>query len=168
MPRTLRVLACLSACLVAVPSAAPAQGVLTPPGASGVDEYSETIPSADGNRTAGNTGAGHTLTPRQRRALERLGPDGAQAAALADANGPAVAGRRRPSADGAGGSNGSPADELSARSDLPDSAGESGFVATVTRALGGDGGGVGLVLPVVLILALMGAAVLALRRRPTA
>ncbi|MCW2992353.1 MAG: hypothetical protein JWM73_2947, partial [Solirubrobacterales bacterium] len=90
MRRTLSLLACLSACLLAVPAAASAQGVLTPPGASGVDEYSETIPSADGNRTIGAGGDHHALTSRQRRALEQLGPDGKQAAALADATGPSL------------------------------------------------------------------------------
>src|SRR3954451_21136815 len=126
MRRFLSLVACLSACAACAPAPAPAQGVLTPPGASGVDEYSETIPGADGNHTVGGPGGGHALTPRQRHALERLGPDGRQAAALADASGPARAGSSSagsPSRPGAKTSPPSPQSPSAASSRLPASGG---------------------------------------------
>jgi hypothetical protein len=167
MRRTFSVLACLSVCFVPVPATGFAQGVLTPPGASGVDEYSETIPSADGNRTVGGHGEQRVLTSRQRKALEQMGPDGRQAAALADATGPPrIPGRSgNPEPD----SGTAPPDGfLSDSQKLPPAAGDSGIIATLTRAFGGSGGGLGLVLPFLLLATLLAAVVAGIRRRPTA
>jgi hypothetical protein len=91
---------------LAVPATATAQQVV-PPGNSGVDQYKESIPGVGGNRPAGPDGEGAsggsggsgstsgtgargkaTISPRTAQSLEKLGPDGQAAGALAEATDP--------------------------------------------------------------------------------
>jgi hypothetical protein len=134
-----------------------------PPGNSAVDEYLETVPGAGGNRRPSPPASGGAATSRgdtvltaaQRARLERLGPDGKTLAdaveSTSSAPAPSAAKQtapREPEAlDGVGRS---PAREL-------------------LDAVGGkdDGGGMGLLLPAILIAALLATITAALLRRRT-
>ncbi|MGN6869071.1 MAG: hypothetical protein ACTHMY_11790 [Solirubrobacteraceae bacterium] len=142
---------------------------IAPPGNSGVGQYLETVPTARGaqptnsvhpvvggvgsGRPPGGTQgtavspAGSAIPPSTRRALARQGATGAAAAALAQATAPtprAATGEK--SAMSGGGS--SPA---------------SSVIKTLTGS--NSGSGLGPVLPTLLIVSLLGAAVMALVRR---
>ena len=148
-------LACALALLVAGPAAAQ-RDQIAPPGNSGVDEYLETVPTAEGNRPSRSAaerrerGGGGALSREARRGLEAQGPDGRRAAALAEATAP-----RRPSREGAG---------ASGLADAGDGQGAVGSV--LERVAGADDGGMGAALPILLVLTLAGGiAGLLLRRR---
>ncbi len=158
-----------------LPGAAAAQRSIAPPGNSGVDEYRETVPQADGNHPSdGPDGAGRggdggqslgdggqSLSGAQLRLLRAQGRDGAAAAAVAEATGPAD-GRGGPDKGAAG-----------AAKDLPTGAGEQSYGASgslwdalVTPFTGSDPSGMGPVLPLVLVLAaLASVSALVVRRR---
>jgi hypothetical protein len=142
----------------AAPAVAQQAETVAPPGASAVDEYLETVPGADGNRPVKPGGAGHALTAKQRHALEQLGEDGRLAVALADATAPA----RRAGAKSGGGSS------RDVMPSAPSARGDSPIAGTLTRALGGSGGGVGAALPAFLAVTLVAAGAFALRRRSVA
>ena len=150
-----RAITALVVLALALPALAHAQAPQTnaPPGNSAVDEYLETVPGATGNArprtpTPGGSG-GSALTAAERARLERLGPDGKTLADAVEATAPAkrAAAEVKPDLDAAGGS---PAREL-----LDAVAGDDG------------GGGMGLVLPAILIAALLAAITLVLLRRRT-
>src|SRR4051794_18395285 len=70
------------------PAAAHGQGAVAPPGNSAVDEYVETIPSADGNKRpsagkGGSSGAS-SLPASTRKKLEAAGRDGQAVLALSN------------------------------------------------------------------------------------
>ncbi|WP_372791816.1 hypothetical protein [Paraconexibacter sp.] len=146
---------------VVLPAGAPAQGVIAPPGLSGVDEYLETVPSADGPREpgGGKPGGGSLqdaeVAARADRivgaanvaALKREGRDGERAAALAATGAPATP------ADG-GRSFVAPRGSDDGRSAV-------GQVATAVTGVAGAGA----VLPVGLLLVTLLLAAAALRRR---
>ena len=151
----MKVLAVMTAALVlsVVPSAQ-ADRVTAPPGNSGVDQYFETVPSATGNRPPGASGsanhAGPGVSARTQSRLARLGKDGRAAAALAQQTAPGPLARSHPpTSSGAGG--GSPFD-------------------AILHAVGGDqSGGMGFLLPAILIgSALLGGGFAMLRRRQRA
>jgi hypothetical protein len=165
MRRTIWALACVSACFGATPALAPAQTSLAPPGASGVDEYLETIPEAGGNRPIQGSGTSKSaLTATQRHQLERLGPDGRAAAALAEATGPTPQSPGKTSTPG-GKTSASSGQVLPQSGDGPNASGDSGFFATLTRSFGGSGGGLGAALPTLLLVSALAVAVLGVRRR---
>lgn len=180
------------ALLLVVAFAVPAQARvirIAPPGNSGVSQYDETIPTAGGSRptstvhpvgggshgsggsggshgsggaggssgSGGSSGGGSTVSPSTLHALAAHGPQGAAAAALAQATAPA---RSRPAAAKTG-----------TRADPPTAAGSGGNgsspVTSLVKAVTGStsSGGLGPVLPVILIGSLLGAAALALMRR---
>jgi hypothetical protein len=177
----------LIAVALALTLAAPAQAVariqtIAPPGNAGVGQYLETVPTAGGGRptntvhpvgggargSGGSGGPGATpgsggrtaIASSTKRALAALGPDGVAAAALAAATAPV--GRSVPAqAPGT-----APRSSVSAAS-----AGRVPTPATsVFKVLIGStiAGGLGLLLPIVLIGSALAAAVLVLlRRRPT-
>jgi hypothetical protein len=143
--------------LIALPSAALAQTPQTnaPPGNSAIDEYLETVPGATGNQRprSGGDPADATLTPAQRARLERLGPDGKALADAVDATAPA----RAPSAH-------EKADETA--SEPSTAQGRSPLSEVVDAATGHDGGGgMGIVLPAILLITLLGVIALAVARR---
>jgi len=79
----------LTLALLALPASALAQATNVPPGNSEADQYFETVPDGTGNAPIGNSNEpSDVLTPEQIDALEELGPDGADAAALAAATAP--------------------------------------------------------------------------------
>lgn len=138
---------------LALPATVQAQTPSTnaPPGNSAIDEYLETVPGASGAtrpRPPGEAGSG-ALTPAQRAQLERRGPDGKALADAVDATAPAIApAPARDKVEAAGGQGRSPAN-------------------SVLDAVSGDdgGGGMGLLLPAILLAALVGTVTLTLLRR---
>lgn len=150
---------CAGACvlLALVPAAHAARPVHAPPGNAGVQEFVETLPDGQGlfntNEIANVLGGpGHftVMSPIERRSLDALGPRGKAAASLAQASDPI--GDRRP---------GGGAD---VRAD-----GDSPLGAAVERLFGGSGpGGMGLALPMLLLLGLVAAVLGGTRRRPVA
>jgi hypothetical protein len=164
------------------------QQQLAPPGTSGIDEYVETIPLGDGNaRVRPDQRSSRRLAPEVRRRLERAGEDGQRAAALAGAAAPrGVTGGRVADRDGngdgdgdregagdgrgdggvGGGGGGGGASQDGAAIDLAADS-SPGAVAALRRAITGDQG-MGILLPLLLVLALLaaaGAAVLRARSR---
>jgi hypothetical protein len=160
-------------------AAAPAAGAVTiePPGKAGANQYSETIPSSNGNTLppqggggppAGGGGAiaglGHGRTGDER--LARLGKNGRAAAALAAATAPAPPRRSVATGTATTGAAGSVAGNATG---APAAHGEAPL-STVLRALGGSGGGgIGVLLPLLLAATLVTAVGLGVwkRRRGT-
>lgn len=178
----MRRIAIALALALAVPSLAQARAhKIAPPGNSGVGQYVETVPTADGGQPtntvhpggvggsagrggtgggAGSTGGGAIANSTQ-RALAKQGAAGQATAALAEATAPRSTRPAAHSGDARPKSSGSPI-----------SAGEgSAPSASVFKALTGStsGGGLGPLLPIVLIGSVLAAAVLSLvrRRRPS-
>lgn len=163
-----------------VPSLAQARvHKIAPPGNSGVGQYVETVPTADGGQPtntvhpggvggsggrggtgggAGSTGSGGAVATSTQRALAKQGPAGDATAALAEATAPRSARSAAHSGDAR--------DKAS-----PISAGEgSAPSASVFNALTGSTsrGGLGPLLPIALIgSVLAGAVVTRMRRRRT-
>lgn len=165
-----------------VPASAQARvHTIAPPGNSGVGQYLETVPTAGGAQpsntvhpvagalgqsgkppgtgatgggagaTGGGTGSpgGGAISASTQRSLAAHGPTGAAAAALAQATAPAPTRRADPGASAAV------------------TGGGSSPAASVLKSLTGStsGGGLGPLLPSLLVASVLGAAVLALLRR---
>ena len=140
---------------LAAPAAAQDE-VYAPPGRSGIEEYLEVVPGAGGDKPANGDQSANAKAPTPATALgadnvqklEALGSDGEAAAAAAAAgtatDGPTVRQRQKSQSHG-GASNG---ESIAA-------AGGGDRVTSVARALGGDGGGMGLLFPILLGLTLM-------------
>ena len=174
--------------VLAMPASAVGKGRLAPPGNSGVSQYVESVPTAGGGQPTTSvhplggpgarggsgrggrgpgSGAGGTIPAATQRALDQQGADGRSAAALALATAPATfrgqAGSGRSGNAGAygGSSSTSPSQHASASSP----------VSSVFRALTGSsssGSGLGVLLPIILVVcALLLSVVAVLRRRRT-
>ncbi|MDQ3678078.1 MAG: hypothetical protein M3401_14995 [Actinomycetota bacterium] len=141
------------ALMVPLTAQAQAQQTNAPPGNSAIDEYLETVPGASGStrpRPPAQGGDG-VLTATERARLERLGADGKTLADAVDATAPTQKkGSARDLEVTAGGGR-SPA---------------RGVLDAVTG--NGGGGGMGLVLPAILIGALLAAITVYLLRRRAA
>lgn len=144
--------------LLTVPGAAVAQTPNTnaPSGNSAIDEYLETVPGASGNHkprrpAAGDDSGAGALTPAQRARLEQSGADGKALADVVDASAPARATPKQ---------NSTPA-PISTQ-------GRSPVREVVVAATGQGGGGMGTVLPAILLASLLGAIALVLMRRRSA
>jgi len=135
---------------------------VTPPGNSGVNQYTETLPGAGGDQPTGGANKGQngtgndggaSLSPAAERALRAQGQIGAEVAGLASTA------PQHPQGQGA-----RPAGKRHAG---PVGSGGSGLGNVVDRLVGSDGsGGMGIALPIVLGSSLLGALLLiALRRR---
>ena len=158
-------IATLLASLVLAAPAVAQDEVYAPPGNSGVEEYLEVVPGAGGDQPAGGGNGGSAAAPTPAAALgadnaqklEALGPDGEAAAAAAAAGSPTdrkTARQHQKSQPLGGAANG---ESIAAQS--------SGDRATsVARALGGDGGGMGVLFPILLVLTLGLALTLAVAR----
>lgn len=129
---------------------------------AGIDQYTEHIPSSGGETPTKTLPSGSSdrhgfslLSPRQVRLLEARGEDGEAVVRLAEATGPARSGRAK-TKSGASGA------ELSSsvRGD-----GKSWLSGVVSSLTGGDGSGMGPMLPVLLIATALGAAAYAVVRR---
>jgi hypothetical protein len=151
--------------LVLPASAVAAKVTIAPPGNSGVSQYQEDVPTAKGNQPSssiapGGGGGGGTkgpgassgLSSSTLRALDNQGSAGRKAAALAEATAPGAGHPARP-----------PASKITGGSQ--DSG--SSPISSVVKALTGSSssGGLGPLLPIILLASLFGAAALALLRR---
>jgi hypothetical protein len=168
--RVLALLAGLALAGSTSPAYAQETQVVAPPGNSGVQEYLEVVPGADGDRPAAPGGdqaapasdeAGRTspaprevLGLRTARALSRLGPDGRDAAAVAAAGVPSDADAVKPGRA-----------KTTSRSGSLTSEAERGGTEAVVGALSGNGGGMGLAFPLLLLAALATALALLAGRR---
>ena len=154
MNRVLSALVVLA--LVGLPASAAAQQPQTnaPPGNSAIDEYLETVPGATGSQLpkppsngGGDGSTSATLTPAQRRQLESQGADGKALADAVERTSPGAAPSERQPEQLASGKGRSP-------------------ISEAFDAATGTDGGMGLVLPAILIATLLGfIALIALRRR---
>jgi hypothetical protein len=156
--------------VVALPVAGAAAESRVPPGVSGANQYSETLPGPGGND---RTGGGSGKTPAQAvgkenaAKLEALGPEGRAAAELAAETAPGggkAAGGHGGAASG-GASGGSSSD-----AGASGSSGLDQVLGQVTGTGGSESGsnGMGLLLPLLIAAAIVAAAAYALNRRRTA
>ena len=147
-----RILPLIAGLLLALLAAAPALAqdkTVAPPGNSGVDEYLEVVPGAGGDKPASSGGSGSSQTPsaalgsKTATQLEQLGADGKKAAQLAAAGAPTDRATARKQAKG---------DVLGSETEQGKSiAGDGdGRVGTIATALSGEGGGMGLLFPLLL------------------
>jgi|GEM_PF-3270695 len=126
-----------------------------PAGNSAIDEYLETVPGATGNQrprspaAGGTSGADSVLTAAQRARLEKLGRDGK---ALADA----VESTSPPSTTSAKGT---------AQPATTDGRSPLSQVLGAATGEDGSGGGMGALLPGILLASLLGAILLVVVRR---
>jgi hypothetical protein len=163
---------------LAVPSLAQARvHTIAPPGNSGVGQYVETVPTADGGQPTstvhhsggaggseggGGTGGGPGFTggaiaASTQRALAKQGATGAATAAVAEATAPR---RARPAARSG---NAQAQSSISPASDDQGSPPSSSVIKALTGST--SGGGLGPLLPIVLIGSVLAAGVLTLVRR---
>ena len=171
----------LSALLVLVTSAlAHAKGASSPPpGNSAVSQYLEQVPGVTGGKPANRVpsqGAGSThgnsaIPPSTRRALASQGATGAADASLAQATAPSSAGSGKSTPAGHASrarraqSGGASSAATGASSSLAFKSASSP-TSSVIKALGGSSsGGLGWLLPAILIASVVAAGVLALLRR---
>jgi len=177
--------------LLALPASAVAKGgteTIAPPGNSGVSQYLETIPTAHGGQptstvhrggghsvaggggngsSGGSPGGGSSVSSSTQRALDSQGSAGRTAAAFILATAPSGT-RSSNQGHGSGATNGS-----TGKSSSPAAPEESGAspASSVFHALTGStsNGGLGSLLPVILIASLLAisTAALILRRRRT-
>jgi hypothetical protein len=142
---------------LAVPTAASAVTTTAPPGNSGVDQYLEVVPTAGGSRPA-NGKSGAPLPRRLQRALDDQGADGRALRRITEATAPAAA--RRTSRK--------PRDSVEAgRPGALSASRPSSVLSSAVGALhtGSAAGGMGLLLPLLLIGSAAAAGVVALLRR---
>jgi hypothetical protein len=151
-----------------LPAGASAHTVVAPPGNSGVSQYLEVVPSANGGRPSGPIASGatgqRTLSPATERAFARQGAVGRSAAALANATAP-IGGQAIAEPGGHSTAHGSLG--VGAAAPSAASAGGESPASSLAKALSGSagGGGLGLWLPVILAGCAVGGGVLALIRR---
>ena len=156
-----------------LPAAAGAQTTV-PPGNSGANQYTETLPGAGGNEPTSDIGHGKNDSPQKALGkkhadrLESLGPAGQATANLAAKGAPVPAGTQahghHRAKGGAGGGNNS-------RTPPANPGGSSGAGQIFHQLVGSDSGseGMGALLPLLIgVAALSAAAFVAIRRRTTA
>ena len=167
MKRTvlIAILGLLAAILVAAASPAAARGAtVVPPDNSGVNQYTETYPSAGGDAVGGGGRTpAQALGEHAAHRLRALGPEGESAASLAAATAPprAVAG-----GDGNGEAGRAGNDRQAPSRGNPVPAGSSGLSEVLGQATGTSGnGGLGPLLPVIVLASIASAAAYAWRRR---
>jgi hypothetical protein len=155
-----RLLVTLAVLALAGPAPALAQSAKTnaPPGNSAIDEYLESIPSADGNTPTQDVAgrAPRALAGAAGRALRTAGPDGRRLEQIVTATAPkkALKAAEQPAA--------APPAAVAA-----DTKGRSPLSSVADAVLTGSGGGSGMgaAFPVLLIVLAAGTLVLGLRRR---
>jgi cobalamin biosynthesis Mg chelatase CobN len=133
--RIIGFIACLGFVLVA-----PAESIaakVVPPGNSEIDQYTETLPGAQGNEPTGEALAGNhrtsagnkpALSPSTAQTLQRSGPAGRAVADLARATSPNTSQHNRSASGGT----------------------KSGLNTAVNSLNGSNSGGMGIVLPMIL------------------
>ncbi len=180
----------IAACALEAPGAAlgapKPPKYLAPPGNSAVSQYLEVVPTAGGSEPPRSGGAGHTptLSPGQRHVLSRYGDEGRTLIAIVAATAPPTSPRTRPESSGGRGSravargSGRTSGTSSRTSVTPTEhpyaplmgASTSGTVSPVSAVLAAatgrvDGGGIGILLPLLMGLGLLGTILGVARRR---
>jgi hypothetical protein len=168
-----RMLMALVALTLALASPAMAQSPNTnaPPGNSAIDEYLETVPDPGGDSHPGPPGGdgGGATDGAQQQKLARMGPDGRALARLVATTAPAAAGTDGTHRGKAAGDATASAGQPVALSLTAAHAGSPVGAALAAAAGRDDGGGLGLLLPAILLATLVGVIVLVvMRRRPRA
>lgn len=163
--------------LLAVPAAATAAQGNIPPGNSGGNQYTEGIPGPGGNQRTHGGGGGQNgqgsspLSPSARQALAGRGALGERVAALAAATGTGhrVGGGQTAGAAGKGAAGkgaGGKGQSKGGNGAASGGNGDSGLLSAVKHAVGDeDSGGMGIVLPLIIGLSLLGALAIVLARR---
>lgn len=158
-----------SAVALTPPAAAQARHVIAPPGNSGVEQYVEVVPSAEGNLPVNGSGTGHgaALPKTTRQRLEASGAEGRAAASFARSTGAAPSAHHRKGGGGSAHSKGSAGGGGSGGG-----SGSGGSPPPIGPAVqsaaqtGSGGGGLGAGLPIALgAIALIAAAAFLIRRR---
>lgn len=163
----MRALAVIAACVAVLvaPVQALGQETVAPPGNSGVDEYLETVPGADGNRPArgqdGGTGNRDSVDAGTRKQLESAGDDGRAAADLAAAG----SASDDAGSTGTGGSDSGSGSKSGGRQVDPTASADPVVPAVISRTVSGDEGGMGTALPLILGATLLAAVAFVLGRR---
>jgi hypothetical protein len=152
-----------------------------PPGAAGANQYMETLPGPGGNEpTTGHSGnqhgsearnPGRVLGKANAQKLEELGPEGVAAAHLAAESAPTAAGGKRPDSNQGtkGGQSKSPVSGESAGRHESSGTGSSAVGQVVGQLSGSsNSGGIGLLLPVLIAMTVVGAAAYLLGRHRSA
>lgn len=155
--------AVLIALLLSAEASAQAAAV-APPGNSSVSQYLETIPTAAGGRPTASAPplggpSSARLSPSVQHAFAREGPIGRKTEAVVSATAPPIGHRHGESAGAAGVPPQPPSAGAGGSGDPP--------ASTLAKALTGSSatGGLGVLLPVILILIAISGGVLALLRR---
>lgn len=161
------------ACLIALTLVPAARAdTIAPPGNSAVQEYLETVPIAGGGKIAEGAPEGrHALSKADRARLQVAGRDGQAVAQLAEATAPSASQLRadRGSTSGRSGRHAGADGSKASSTATPAASSNDGttVAAVAAKALSGDGG-IGPLLPAILIaVALLAAGVALLRRRST-
>lgn len=188
---TLRFFAAIALAAIALPASAAAETIV-PPENSAVAQYTESFPTA-GGQTDGNGPTRRDASPAKvlgahnAERLGRRGPDGRAVAELAAETAPSPVPAPLPDARGGSGSGGgggvaaigagrpggaSPADRSGvahsrggATFDVSETKGSSGPGTVLSAALGDRPGGIGLLLPFLLMLAFVASLTFAIRQR---
>jgi hypothetical protein len=138
-----------------------------PPGVSGANQYTETLPGPGGNSAAGGGGSSagggagapkssaQTLGATNARKLEALGPEGKAAAELATQSSPASsnskrAGDKDAKPSGPGSSEKAESSISTRSSDAPGSSGVQQVLGQITGTGGSDSGGMNWLLPLLI------------------
>lgn len=171
-----------TALALALPGGAAAEEYFVPEGNSAVTQYSETFPTAGGDKDAEST-KGHTpskaLGHENAKQLEQQGADGAAAAELAAATAPTASAEPEPQPKkGKHKQGGKPGADRGQQSEdaereaqatpaaVEDDSGSGGFGEVLAKALGlGSPGDLGFLLPLTLLASLAWALVYAARHR---
>jgi hypothetical protein len=148
--------------MLALPAAASARPL--PPGNSAVNQYTESIPTAGGAATAkrhghgGDRTAAKVLGAAKVRRLEKAGPQGREVAEVVAETAPPSAARPAPAPRA------SHRPKLGSQAEDPN--GSSGFREVIGQATGSsDSGEMGLLLPLLIVAAVAGAAGYVWRQR---
>jgi cobalamin biosynthesis Mg chelatase CobN len=186
-------LACAALALLALPGAASAAS-LVPPGNSAANQYTETFPTTGGNAEAKGKKAapGAVLGAGNAKKLDSKGKEGREAAAVVAATAPPTqtggsaggagsapggqgdtpagngSANGQPSRGGSGGA-GDASHTSSASTTTADSDGSSGLGEVLGQATGSSSsGGIGFLLPLIVLASVVWAVAFFLRRRRTA
>ena len=149
------------------PSVYAASDHTAPPGNSGVDQYFEAVPTASGPQRPGGTGSSREALPKKiQQALTAQGSDGAAVLRLVQSTAPAAArsrtgsgGPTSPTRPSNGGSLAKPKKGAAAP--------EQSVLASTAEAItvGGTGGGMGMLLPILLVISALAASAYVIVRR---
>jgi len=164
----------VAATALAGPASAAAETVV-PPGNGAVNQYTQTFPTPGGKATVEGdsvSSPSRTLGKRQTRELEAEGPEGVAAANLAAETAPVAAGDSGDSGgSGDGSRSGAGSGATGGRADGSghsvglDVQGASGLGAVLGGAFGASSGGLGLLMPLLILLALAWCLAYAWRQR---